>query len=328
MTTGQQLDLSVVVPVFNEADNVAPLWDEIRGVLHAWGGAFEVLFVDDGSRDASVERLRAAIGDDPRGIVIRLARNYGQTSAMAAGFDAARGRVIVPLDGDRQNDPAEIPRMMRMLSPEVDVVCGWRRNRHDAWLRSFVSRQANTLIGRVTGVQLHDYGCTLKAFKAEFVKPIALYGEMHRFLPVLARWEGARIIETPVNHRPRVAGQSKYGLDRTFRVVLDLVLIQFLTKYRGRAMRWFGRSAWACGFLAAAAFAGAVGGWLGLPWRGSTCLVLGVVLAAAAWLSVGMGLLGELLWRTYYEFRGARPYRVRDAMGTGRPDDPPSASGS
>ncbi len=309
-----ELDLSIVVPIFNEEENVGPLWEELRAVLDGMAGRSEVIYVDDGSTDDSAARARQAAGSDPRFVLVRLARNYGQSAALAAGIDRARGRVIVPLDGDRQNDPAEIPRLTAMLSDDVDVVCGWRRERNDAPLRSAVSRAANRLIGRVTGVRLHDYGCTLKVFKAEFIRPVAIYGEMHRFLPVFARALGARIVEEEVNHRPRVAGRSKYGLDRTFRVALDLVCVQFMTRYRGRAMRFFGRFVWGQGLSAAACLAIGIAGWLGGGWEGGLWLLASVVLAVGATLTLGLGLVSELLWRTNDAARGERPFRLVDEV--------------
>lgn len=315
-----EIEISVVVPVYNEEDNVVSLWNEIRDALAPWGDRVEAIFVDDGSRDRSIERLRPIAESDPRVVLVRLARNYGQTAAMAAGFERARGRLIVPLDGDRQNDPAEIPHMVRLISESVDVVCGWRKNRHDAWLRSFVSRQANRLIGRVTGVELHDYGCTLKVFKAPFIKPVRLYGELHRFLPVFAHWEGARIAELAVNHRPRVAGTSKYGLDRTFRVVLDLLLVQFITKYRGRPMRFFMR--WIWGSAVAGLLCAGIGlaGWIGAGWAGARWLTAGLILAVGSVQLLAVALVAELLWRTYYESRDARPYRIGAIIRAGQPD--------
>jgi glycosyltransferase involved in cell wall biosynthesis len=308
------LDLSIVVPVFNEEDNVAPFWTEIRSVLQGRVDRYEAIFVDDGSADRTVERLRRAAEGDPRVVIVRFTRNFGQTAALAAGFALARGRVVVPIDGDRQNDPAEIPRMLAMLGDEVDVVCGWRRDRHDAWLRRFVSRQANALIGRVTGVRLHDYGCTLKAFKAEYVKNMPLFGELHRFIPVLARAEGARIAEVVVNHRPRTAGQSKYGLDRTFRVLPDLLLVQFLTKYRGRAMRFFGRWAWIALGVAAVCFATAAIGWLTGRAATTFWLLVAMMAMGGMFASLGFGLLGELMWRIYYVSRSDRPWRIREIV--------------
>ncbi|MFO0974184.1 MAG: glycosyltransferase family 2 protein [Phycisphaerae bacterium] len=305
-------ELSVIVPLYNEAGNVVPLWRELHDVLDAWGGDYELIFVDDGSTDDTVARLRAAAGDDARLVVARLERNSGQTAAMAAGFDLARGRVWVPLDGDRQNDPAEIPRMIARLALDADLVCGWRRRRQDDALRSFVSRVANRLIGRVTGVRLHDYGCTLKAFKAEFIRGERLYGEMHRFLPVVARMRGARIVEMEVNHRARVAGQTKYGLGRTFRVVLDLVLVQFLTKYRGRALRFFGPWIWALAIGGGVSVLASLVSRAGWGW-----FTIGVVLSVGALLALMVALCAELLWRVYYESRDARPYRVAEVIRGG-----------
>lgn len=311
------VELSVVICAYNEEDNVVPLWEEVRDVLEATGRSFEVIFVDDGSTDATLERLRAPARADRRLIVLHLARNYGQTSALAAGIDRARGRLIALLDGDRQNDPHEIPEMIRRLEAGADLVCGWRRRRQDKWLRSWVSRQANALISQKTGLHLHDYGCTLKLFRAPVIKGVRFYGEMHRFIPALVHTEGARIVEMEVNHRPRVAGKSKYGLDRTFRVLLDIATVQFITRYRGQAMRYFGRWAWRlAGVAALFIIGGAIGSWMrdAAHWppllivAGMLCLLSGIIL-------VGMGLLGELGWRIYFEMEGRRPYRVAEVIG-------------
>src|SRR5262245_36140727 len=311
---GPEVELSVVVPAYNEEDNVVPLWEEVRDVLTPSGLTFEVIIVDDGSRDRTFERLQSLTAD-PRLCCIRLGRNYGQSSAMAAGIRQARGRVIALLDGDRQNDPREILRMLPRLDGPATVVCGWRRDRKDHWLRSWVSRQANALISRRTSVYLHDYGCTLKLFPAALLKNLPLDGEMHRFIPVYAHWEGARSIEMEVNHRPRVAGQTKYGLDRTFRVVLDLATVIFLTKYRGQSMRFFGRWAWRLAGLAMFfILAGMLAWWRGAAVPPITLMGAGGLCFLGGMTLVSFGLLGELGWRIYFDALDQRPYRVAEIV--------------
>lgn len=311
------VELSVVIPAYCEQDNVVPLWEEVRDVLAPTGRSFEVIIVDDGSPDDTAARLRPLALRDPRLIVARLARNYGQSSAMAAGIHLARGRIIATLDGDRQNDPAEIPRMLERMTDDVDVVAGWRRKRQDKWLRSWVSRQANRIIGKRTGVQLHDYGCTLKLFRSPIAKALPLYGEMHRFIPAWARWNGARFAEVEVNHRPRVAGTSHYGLDRTFRVLLDLATVEFMTRYRGHATRFFGRWAWrlagAAAVLTVAAVAAAAFGAAAL-WSIGGVLLAGVF-GSTGLVLVACGILGELGWRMYFSLEQNRPFRIAEVVG-------------
>ncbi len=240
-TPHEALDLSLVIPVYNEEDNLAPLAAEIRAALEPTGLNYEVLFIDDGSRDRSFACLQDLAAADGRVVAIRFRRNYGQTAAFAAGFDHARGAVIVTLDADRQNDPADIPALLAKLKEGYDVVNGWRQNRQDNLVRRFPSRVANWLIAETSGVHLKDRGCSLRAFRHEVVEDMNLYGELHRFIPELVNFAGFSMAEVPVNHRARVAGASKYGLSRTFRVILDLFTIHFLRKYGDRPMQLFGR---------------------------------------------------------------------------------------
>ena len=237
------LDLSVLIPVFNEVENVEPLHGELDAVLRPLSLRYELIFVDDGSGDGTVDRLERIQARDPEHVrVAFLWRNCGQTAALSAALDLARGEILVPMDGDRQNDPADIPRLLETLEKGYDVVSGWRRNRHDALLsRKIPSRIANRLVARISGVPLHDFGCTLKAYRRRVLAGVRLYGEMHRFIPIFAAWQGARVTEQVVNHRPRTAGKTKYGLGRTFNVVLDLILIRFLQKYAQRPIHFFGR---------------------------------------------------------------------------------------
>ena len=241
MGTAVAPEISVVIPIFNEAPNLEQLHRELTAALEPAGRSYELIFVDDGSTDGSFDTLRALHARDPRVGVIQFRRNFGQTAAFAAGFAAARGRVIVTSDGDLQNDPRDIPAMVARLDAGFDIVCGWRKDRKDAWLsRRLPSFLANRLISWATGVRLNDYGCSLKVFRAEVVKPLRLYGEMHRFLPALASEMGVRIDERPVNHRARIHGRSKYGISRTIRVILDLLTVKFLLSYSTRPLQMFG----------------------------------------------------------------------------------------
>ena len=327
MTPSTTKDLSLVIPVYNEEDNLAALAAEIRAALDPTGLDYEVLFIDDGSRDSSFACLQELAAADPRVVAIRFRRNYGQTAAFAAGFDYARGRVVVTLDADRQNDPADIPALLAELDKGYDVVNGWRQNRQDDLVRRFPSRVANRLIARTSGVRLRDRGCSLRAFRHEVVEDMNLYGELHRFIPELVNFAGFTMSEVPVNHRARVAGQSKYGLSRTFRVILDLFTIHFLRKYGDRPMQLFGR--WGIILFALGAL---IGGYLaGLKlWAGITggmagfnamqigdrpLLLLAVLLVILGVQFVVMGLIAELVTRTYYETQGLRVYRVREVVG-------------
>ncbi len=224
--------ISLVIPVYNEEDNVFPLYEKITEALDPIGIRWELILVDDGSRDQSMERMKELVQKDERVKVLELRRNYGQTAAMAAGFDEARGEFIVTLDADLQNDPADIPALLSKAADGYDIVSGWRRKRKDAFLsRTLPSKIANGLISRITGTHLHDYGCTLKVYRRDAMKGLNLYGEMHRFLPALVAQGGAKIVEMEVNHHPRLHGTSKYGIGRTFKVVLDLMTVKFLGSY-------------------------------------------------------------------------------------------------
>lgn len=234
------LGLSVVVPVFNEEESVGPLYEEVRVAADRTGRSWELLFVDDGSRDATAERLRELAARDPRVRVVRFRRNYGQTAAIQAGFDHAEGAVVVTMDGDLQNDPAEIPRLVAAVESGYDLVSGWRKDRKDSTARKIPSRVANWLISRLTGVAIHDNGCTLKAYRVELVKKARLYAEMHRFLVPMLTLSGCRYLELPVNHRARRYGRSKYGMSRIWKVFLDLLTIKMLLGFTTRPAVWFG----------------------------------------------------------------------------------------
>ena len=310
-------DLSIVIPVYNESPNLDELHVEITAALERSGRAYEVLFVDDGSTDDSFERLRRIHSRDRRVRVIQFRRNFGQTAAFAAGFAEARGRLIVTLDGDRQNDPADIPALVDSLERgDFDVMCGWRKNRKDAFFsRRLPSTMANRLISWATGVRLNDYGCSLKVYRAEVVKPLHIYGELHRFLPALVSELGARIGEQTVHHRPRTQGQSKYGISRTVRVMLDLVTVKFLVSYATRPLQVFGLLGSAMGlagvgiclYLAWLKFTGVVG--IG-DWK----LLLGILLIFTGVQLVTLGLLAEMQARTYLESQGKRVYVIRQRL--------------
>ena len=322
-------DLTLVIPVYNEEDNLAALAAEIRAALDDTGLDYEVLFIDDGSRDGSFAGLQALAAADPRVVAIRFRRNYGQTAAFAAGFDYARGRVVVTLDADRQNDPADIPALLAELDKGYDVVNGWRQNRQDDLVRRFPSRVANWLIARTSGVHLRDRGCSLRAFRHEVVEDMNLYGELHRFIPELVNFAGFTMSEVPVNHRARVAGQSKYGLSRTFRVILDLFTIHFLRKYGDRPMQLFGRwgiilfalgaliGAYLTGLKLWAGITGGMAGFNAMQIGDRPLLLLAVLLVIIGVQFVVMGLIAELTTRTYYETQGLRVYRVRQIIGRG-----------
>ena len=314
------LAFSVVIPVYNEEDNVRPLLVSLRDVMESLGQPYELIVVDDGSTDATRPRLRDLTVELRSLRVVQLRSNFGQTAALAAGFDLARGALIITLDGDCQNDPADIPRLVDKLKEGYDVVSGWRVDRQDPFLtRRVPSRFANALISWITGVHLHDYGCALKAYRREIVRDIALYGEMHRFLPALARWVGAAIGEIPVCHWPRGSGASKYGLGRTVRVLLDLLTVKFLMSYWTRPIQIFGLLGLCMG--GAGALLGLVLSFQrvvqGVPLANRPILLLAVLLILVGFQFVSMGLLGEMLVRTYHESQGKPIYIVREILPGG-----------
>ena len=318
MTT--PLDLSVVVPLYNEEESLPHLVQQLTDALRPSGERFELVLVNDGSSDRTAEVLEQLSHEVPELVAVLLRKNYGQTAAMAAGFDVAQGDVIVSLDGDLQNDPADIPMLLAKLREGYDLVSGWRHQRQDAALqRKLPSRIANRLIGRVTGVKLHDYGCSLKAYRREVLSDMRLYGELHRFLPALAFIEGARITEVKVNHRARQYGSSKYGIDRTFRVLMDLLTVWFMKRFLTRPMYVFGFGGLIAmlGSLLASSYLLVVklmGGDIG----NRPLLTLAVVLGLAGIQLFCFGLLGELLIRTYHESQGRPIYRIRETLRGGR----------
>src|SRR5262245_61223544 len=309
------VELSVVIPIRNEAPALDELYRELTDRLTAWGRSYEVLFVDDGSTDDSFDVLGRLQTRDPRLRVIRFRRNFGQTAAFAAGFDHARGRYIVTMDGDLQNDPSDIPAMVAALERGCDVVCGWRKDRKDPLVsRRLPSMLANALISVVTGVHLHDYGCSLKAFRAEIVKPMKLYGEMHRFLPAIASEFGVTTVEMVVNHRPRRHGTSKYGISRTIRVILDLLTVKFLISYRTRPVKIFGLWGLTMGFVGAliCAWLAYERLFLGQPIADRPVLLFGILLCFTGVQLVTLGLLAEMQARTYHESQDKPIYVIRE----------------
>jgi glycosyltransferase involved in cell wall biosynthesis len=307
-------ELSVVIPVFNEAENVAELHRQLTTALETLRRPYEILLVDDGSQDGTVERLLEIEARDARVRVLRLRRNFGQTAAFSAGFDHARGEVVITSDGDLQNDPADIPKLLAKLEEGYDMVCGWRVHRQDPLSKRLPSLFANRIISWSTGVHLHDYGCSLKAMRAEVVKGMKLYGEMHRFIPAIASWMGVSVAEVEVNHRKRTRGRSKYGLGRTVRVLLDLFTVKFLLAYGTRPAHLFGLMGLAAGgsgflILAYLTYVKLV---LDEAIAGRPLLMLGVLLLLTGILLVNFGLMAELLVRIYHESQGKPTYVVRE----------------
>jgi glycosyltransferase involved in cell wall biosynthesis len=314
-------EVSVFLPVFNEEPNLRPLHAKLDQSLSVLGRSAEIIYVDDGSSDGSLEALREIAKTDDRVRVVALRRNYGQTAAMAAGIDAARGQVLIPMDADMQNDPADIVRLLAKIDEGYDVVSGWRKNRKDKMItRKVPSMLANRLISWIGGVPLHDYGCSLKAYRRESLQDVQLYGEMHRFIPIYASWSGARVTEIPVEHHARTMGKSKYGLSRTLKVVFDLITIKFMASYQTKPLYLFG---WAGMLTFGVSLFSAIFACLmkyadwphhadfiqtPLPVMAMVMLVLGIQLFL-------MGLLAEMLVRTYHESQAKRIYAVRERIG-------------
>ena len=307
--------VSVVVPLFNEVENLEDLHRQLTAALGPTGRSFELVLVDDGSTDGTQEKLLALEAADPRVRPVILRRNFGQTAAFSAGFDRSRGEIVVTSDGDLQNDPADIPRLVDKLEAEdLDMVCGWRRERRDPLSKRLPSFFANRLISWSTGVRLHDYGCSLKAMRGEIARGIRLYGEMHRFIPAVASWMGVTLAEVPVNHRPRTRGQSKYGLGRTVRVLLDLFTVKFLHSYGTRPAHLFGLFGLAFGALgfSTLAYLAVLKLFFDEAIGGRPLLLLGALLFLTGVILVSFGLLGELLVRTWHESQGKPIYVVKE----------------
>ena len=315
-------DISVFLPVYNEEPNLRPLHARLNEALKSLGRSAEIVYVDDGSSDGSLKILREIAQLDPRVRVVALRRNYGQTAAMAAGIDAARGKVLIPMDADLQNDPADIARLLDKLDEGYDVVSGWRKNRKDKMVtRKIPSMIANRIISWIGGVPLHDYGCSLKAYRRESLEDVRLYGEMHRFIPIYAAWAGARVTEIPVEHHARTMGKSKYGLSRTIKVVFDLMTIKFMASYQTKPIYVFG----SFGMLAFAVslLSGFYALFLKLIHKAdfvqTPLPVLSVVMFAVGVQFLLMGLLAEMLVRTYHESQAKAIYAVRERLGFNNP---------
>ena len=327
-----KINLSIIIPVLNEEENLQILYDQLTSSLARIKKSYELIFIDDGSTDRSFEILRCLAQIDLKVRAVRFRRNFGQTAAMSAGFDLARGEVIIPMDADLQNDPLDIERLLHKLDEGYDVVSGWRADRQDGFiLRRLPSIFANSLIAKLTGVHLHDFGCTLKAYRREVIENINLYGELHRFIPVLAKLIGAEIAEIKVKHHPRIRGKSKYGLSRTIRVILDLITIKFLMSYSTRPIQIFGLMGMVsllgglgvCTYLSIGKLffpAGIKSGWLSYLFSETSLiermpmLILGVLLLFLGIQFITMGLLGELMIRTYHESQKKPIYVIREIV--------------
>ncbi len=314
--------VSVVVPLFNEEDNVEPMLDELFAVLDGLEPASEVICIDDGSSDGTFDKLRGVAARRPGMSVLRLAKNYGQTAALSAGFHAAVGEVVITIDGDMQNDPADIPRLLEVFHSGYDIVSGWRKHRKDGFLlRTLPSRIANLLISRITGVHLHDYGCTLKAYRRTVLQRFELYGQLHRFIPALGAWAGGTVTEIEVNHRARERGTSKYGIGRTVTVLLDLVIVKFLMSYGSHPIRVFGMTAMGSWLFAFAALGAVIYMKLvsepAVDMTGNPMLYLAMLGLLVGVQFLLMGVLAEMQMRTYHEAQGKRPYVVVERLNGG-----------
>jgi len=311
------MTLSVIIPLYNEEENIPTLHEKLKESLDPLEKEYEILFIDDGSTDKTLSILEEIQAKDTRVIVLSLRRNFGQTAAFAAGFDFARGDIVVTMDGDLQNDPADIPKFLELIK-DHDLVSGWRKKRKDPFFRRRIpSLLANWLISRVTGVKLHDYGCSLKAYRRDVIKNLKLYGEMHRFIPAVASWYGVRVAEVEVAHHQRLKGSSKYGISRTIKVVLDLITVKFLQSFSTKPIQFFGPIGILCGFL----------GFLislylsidkiisGRNIGGRPLLLLGALLIIVGIQLIGMGLLGEMLVRVYHESQRKPIYVIKKILG-------------
>ncbi|MCC6346293.1 MAG: glycosyltransferase family 2 protein [Nitrospirales bacterium] len=314
------MTVSIVVPLFNEEDNVETLHERLTEVLDGNALEYEIIYVDDGSDDRTLPLLEEIQKKSRNILVLSLRRNFGQTAAFAAGFDFARGEIVVTMDGDLQNDPHDIPRLLEVIR-EYDLVSGWRKRRKDPFItRRLPSMMANWLISRVTGVRLHDYGCSLKAYRRDVVKNLRLYGEMHRFIPAVASWYGVRIAEIETTHHPRLRGKSKYGISRTLKVLLDLVTVKFLQSFSTKPMQFFGPIGVLFGFAGCgiSLYLSAAKILKGVDIGGRPLLLLGVLLIIVGVQFVGMGLLGEMLVRVYHESQKKPIYAIKKVIGAGR----------
>ena len=311
------MTLSVVIPVYNEEENVRLLHESLRNALDPLKQEYELLFVDDGSTDRTLPILEEIQAQDNKVVVLSLRRNFGQTAAFAAGFDFSRGDVVVTMDGDLQNDPADIPKLLELIK-ESDLVSGWRKKRKDPFFsRRLPSMMANWLISKVTGVKLHDYGCSLKAYRRDVIKNLKLYGEMHRFIPAVASWYGVRVAEVETVHHPRMRGKSKYGISRTVKVVLDLITVKFLQSFSTKPIQFFGPFGILSGFLGflILLYLSADKLLFGKDIGGRPLLLLGALLIIVGIQLIGMGLLGEMLVRVYHESQKKPIYVIKKILG-------------
>jgi len=309
--------VSILIPIFNEEENISPLYDRLIPVLIKTGRAYEIIFVDDGSSDGSLEILLDISKRNPNVKIISLSRNFGQTAALSAGIDCSRGEVLIPMDGDLQNDPEDILHLLQKIDEGYDVVSGWRIKRKDPFLRRrFPSMIANWIISFIGGIRLHDFGCTLKAYKRDILKNIRLYGEMHRFIPIYAQWVGARVTEIPVNHFPRRSGSSKYGMSRVFKVILDLMVVKFLLSYSQKPIYVFGGMGLL--MILGAMLSGLSAIYLkifkGVSFILTPLPLLSALLLMLGFLSILMGFLAEILTRTYYESQGKPTYQIKETI--------------
>ncbi|HYP29835.1 MAG TPA: glycosyltransferase family 2 protein [Blastocatellia bacterium] len=314
---GIRPEISVFLPVYNEEDNIEPLNVKLTESLEKLGRTYEIIYVDDGSSDRSLSRLREIASRDPRVRVIALRRNYGQTAAMSAGIDHARGDILIPMDADLQNDPVDITRLLEKLDQGYDVVSGWRKDRKDKMItRRVPSMMANRLISAISGVPLHDYGCSLKAYRRDVMVDVRLYGEMHRFIPIYAKWAGARVTEIPVTHHPRNAGVSKYGLSRTVKVLFDLITIKFMSSYLTKPLYLFGTAGLICLVISFASFMTAIFYRLvhSVHLNRMPLATLAMIMFAMGFQFIFMGLLAEMIVRTYHESQNKPTYLIRETI--------------
>ncbi len=309
--------ISVIIPVFNEEENISPLYERLTSVLTRVGKDYEVIFIDDGSSDGTLGLLRPICKKDSRIKFISFSRNFGQTSALSAGIDFSKGSIIIPMDGDLQNDPEDIPLLLQKIEEGYDVVSGWRKERKDTFLRRRLpSVIANKVISFIGGVRLHDYGCTLKAYRKDILKNIKLYGEMHRFIPIYAKWVGARVSEIPVRHFPRKFGSSKYGVNRVFKVILDLMVVKFLLSYSQKPIYVFGGTGilMILGAVVSGGYALYLKLFQGVSFILTPMPILCVFLTVLGFMSILMGFLAEVLIRTYYESQGKPTYQIKEML--------------
>ena len=321
MTDSAIKKVSIIVPAYNEATSLRVLLDEMRYFLNNFQYDYEVIIVDDGSTDSSYTLLKEAALQNPKIKVLRLRRNYGQSAALLAAIDCSTGDVIVPLDADLQNDPNDIPKLLNLISEGYDLVSGWRKNRQDRTLdRKIPSMIANRLVSWVSGVKLHDYGCSLKAYRRDILKGVRLYGELHRFLPICASWNGARVTEIEVNHRQRVFGKSKYGLNRTYKVLLDLIVLKFLSDFSTKPIYFFGGFAFLCfGFSALTTiWSFYLKTFRHIDLDATPLLIFSAVFVIVGMQLLLMGILADIMMRTYFESQDKKTYQVRDSVNLDR----------